>query len=34
MWVLGQADSREEAEQLFTTNLTGEILPREEFDSF
>ncbi|MCJ7478599.1 MAG: Glu-tRNA(Gln) amidotransferase subunit GatD [Candidatus Nanohaloarchaeota archaeon QJJ-7] len=34
MWVLGQSDSTEEAEELFRTNLAGEILDREENDGF
>ncbi|MDY6773735.1 MAG: Glu-tRNA(Gln) amidotransferase subunit GatD, partial [Candidatus Nanohaloarchaea archaeon] len=34
MWALGQADSTEEAEELFRTNVAGEILEREEKDGF
>lgn len=34
MWSLGQADSREEAEELFRTNVAGEIIEREEKDGF
>ncbi|MDY6769331.1 MAG: Glu-tRNA(Gln) amidotransferase GatDE subunit D, partial [Candidatus Nanohaloarchaea archaeon] len=34
MWALGQADSREEAEELFQENVAGEILEREEYDGF
>ncbi len=34
MWVLGQADTREEAVDLFQENVAGEIVEREEYDGF
>lgn len=34
MWALGQAESMEDAEQLFLENVAGEILEREEYDGF
>ncbi|MDY6769917.1 MAG: Glu-tRNA(Gln) amidotransferase subunit GatD [Candidatus Nanohaloarchaea archaeon] len=34
MWALGQADSREEAEELFQENVAGELVEREEHDGF
>lgn len=32
MWSLGNADTREEAEQLFQTNINGEIQQRSKYD--
>ncbi|MDY6768636.1 MAG: Glu-tRNA(Gln) amidotransferase subunit GatD [Candidatus Nanohaloarchaea archaeon] len=34
MWALGQADSLQEAEELFRQNVAGEIVEREEYDGF
>ncbi|MFB6077335.1 MAG: hypothetical protein ABEK12_04360, partial [Candidatus Nanohaloarchaea archaeon] len=34
MWSLGQADSDEEAAELFRTDVAGEIVDREEYDGF